>query len=73
MIVTQKMYAKFSEEYKKEAVKIYKNMQEAIDDFEKNSGNYGKTKDQIENTIKDDTNCDWKLMPDGRVFCSYKK
>ena len=73
MIVSKKMYAEFYKEYEKEAVKIYKNMQEAIDDFENISGNYAKTEKQIEDTIKDDTNCDWKVMPDGRVFCSYQK
>ena len=73
MIVSNKMYAKFYKEYEKEAVKIYKNMQEAIDDFRNVSGNCAKTEKQIEDTIKDDTICDWKLVPDGRVFCSYKK
>ena len=73
MIVNKKMYAEFSEEYEKEAIKIYENMKSAIDDFRNISGNYAKTEKQIEDTIKDGTNCDWKVMPDGRVFCSYQK
>ena len=73
MIVSKTMYAEFYKKYEKEAVKIYKNMQEAIDDFRNVSGNYKKSEKQIENAIKDDTNCDWKFMPDGRVFCSYQR
>ena len=71
MIVSQKMYAEFSKKYEEETVKIFENMQCAIDDFRNIPGNYVKTNNQIEDAIKDDTNCDWLVMPDGRVFRRY--
>lgn len=70
MIVTKEMYKNYKEDYEKEATKIYENMDDAIKDYPFLTGVNGLSSDEIKAGIMNDTNCDHKLMPDGRVFCS---
>ena len=73
MIITNKMWEEYRVEYEKEAIVIYENLEDAVKDFRGRTGDTRRSLEQIETLILDDTNCDWKAMPDGRVFCSYIK
>lgn len=73
MIVSDSMFKEYKTEYENEAIKIYRNIEDAINDFEITSGCTNLSPKEIECRILDDTNCDWKVMPDGRIFCSYIK
>lgn len=72
MIVTKKMWEEYKAEYEKETTIIYSSIEEAAEDLINRTG-YDWSKEETKNHILDDTNCDWKVMPDGRVFCSYFK
>ena len=72
MIVTKKMWEEYKTEYEKEAAIIYNSIEEAAKDLIGRTG-YGWNEEKAKNHILDDTNCDWKVMPDGRVFCCYFK
>lgn len=72
MIVTEKMWKEYKSDYEKEATIIYDNIEEAAIDFKTRIG-YGCSAEEAKDRILNDTNCDWKVMPDGKVFCSYFK
>nr|DAW41383.1 MAG TPA: hypothetical protein [Bacteriophage sp.] len=72
MIVTKKMWEEYRAEYEKEATIIYSSVEEAAKDLIDRTG-YDWDEEETADRILDDTNCDWKVMPDGRVFCSYFK
>lgn len=72
MIVTEKMWKEYKSDYEEEADITYDNIEEAASDLI-NRTRYGWSNEEAKDHILDDTNCDYKVMPDGKVFCSYFK
>lgn len=75
MIVSEKMWKEYEKDYEKEAVEVYEDIEAASKDivkYFKEKRNKTVTEEWAKEAIIRNSNCDWKLITDGRVFRSYK-
>ena len=68
MIATKKHFNEYKDTFKKDATKIYNNLDEAAEEFaEKVNVSKEVAKDRIENN----SNADWVIAPNGKVYMFY--
>ncbi|MCJ7840493.1 hypothetical protein MUB24_06075 [Lederbergia sp. NSJ-179] len=68
MISTKKHFEEFKNEFEEKAVKTFNGLEDAANYFAKE---YNVSIKEAKNRIENDTNADWIVCPNGKVYVMY--